>query len=63
MASFLAIVAWYAPHLDDLLASSRQHFGAPIDGAWVVTAPIEQILMPGLRWIDEVSWPQVSERL
>ena len=54
MASFLVIIAWYTPHLDDLVASSRQDYGARIDGAWVVTAPIDQILMPGLRWIDEV---------
>ena len=53
-ASFLACIAWYAPHLDDLMSSSRQDYGARIDGAWVVTAPIDQILMPGLRWIDEV---------
>jgi hypothetical protein len=53
-ASFLACIAWYAPHLDDLRSSSRQDYGARIDGAWVVTAPIDQILMPGLRWIDEV---------
>ena len=53
-ASFLAVIAWYAPHLDDLVSSSRQDYGARIDGAWIVTAPIDQILMPGLRWIDEV---------
>ena len=53
-ASFLACIAWYAPHFDDLMSSSRQGYGARIDGAWVVTAPIDQILMPGLRWIDEV---------
>jgi hypothetical protein len=53
-ASFLAIGSWYAPHLDDLRSSSRQEYGARIDGAWIVTAPIDQILMPGLRWIDEV---------
>ena len=52
--SFLAVIAWYTPHLDDLVASSRQDYGARIDGAWVMTAPIDQILMPGLRWIDEV---------
>ncbi len=53
-ASLIAVIAWYAPHFDDLVSSSRQNYGAPIDGAWVVTAPIDQILMPGLRWIDEV---------
>jgi len=52
--SFLAIVAWYFPHLDDLGASSRQDYGAGIGVEWIVTAPSDQILMPGLRWIDEV---------
>ena len=52
-ASYLAIIAFYGPHLDDLLESSRQEYGARIEGAWVITAPIDQILMPGLRWIDE----------
>ena len=51
--SLLAIVAWYGPHVDDLLESSRQEYGAPIAAAWVITAPIDQILMPAMRWIDE----------
>jgi hypothetical protein len=52
--SLVAVLAWYAPHLDDLVAGSRQDYGARIDGAWVITAPVDQILMPGLRSIDEV---------
>ncbi len=52
-ASFLAVIAWYGPHLDDFWQSSRQQYGARIDGAWVITAPIDQILTPALRWIDE----------
>ena len=52
--SFIAVIAWYLPHLDDLATSSRQAYGAPIGVAWIVTAPIDQILTPGLRWIDEV---------
>ena len=51
--SLLAIAAWYGPHVDDLLESSRQEYGAPIAGAWVITAPIDQILMPAMSWIDE----------
>ena len=51
--SLLAILAWYAPHLNDLLHSSRQEYGSRIEGAWIVTAPVDQILLPGLRWIDE----------
>ncbi|MGH3066445.1 MAG: hypothetical protein ACRDOF_09115 [Gaiellaceae bacterium] len=52
--SLVAVLAWYAPHLDDLVAGSRQDYGARIDGAWVLTAPVDQILMPSLRSIDEV---------
>ena len=51
--SFFAIIAWYAPHLDDLVTSSRQDYGVPIPAAWVLTAPIDQILTPALLWIDE----------
>jgi hypothetical protein len=53
MVCLLAIVAWYAPHLHDLSTSSRQQYGAPIPSAWVITAPFDQILSPGLRWNDE----------
>lgn len=50
--SVLAIAAWYAPHVDDLVRSSRQEFGAPISWYGVITAPVEQILAPGLLWPD-----------
>jgi hypothetical protein len=48
-----AVAVVYAPHVDDLLESSRQQYGARIDGAWIVTAPIDQALLPALEWIDE----------
>ncbi|MBM2821315.1 MAG: hypothetical protein HW413_61 [Thermoleophilia bacterium] len=51
--SFLAIIAWYSPHIDDLLESSRQEYGSPIAAAWIITAPIDQTLWPALIWIDE----------
>jgi hypothetical protein len=53
-ASILAALAWYAPHLDDLAESSQQDYAAPIETGWLLTAPVDQILLPGLRWIDEV---------
>jgi hypothetical protein len=52
-ASFVAILAWFWPHLDDLALNSRQEYGRRIEGAWVVIAPIDQILVPALGWIDE----------
>ena len=51
--SFLAVMAWYAPHLDDLLTSSQQEYGVRIDTRWIITAPIDQTLIPALTWIDE----------
>ena len=53
-ATVIAIAAWYAPHVDDLLHSSRQAYGVPIEPWWLVTAPVDQILLPALIWIDGV---------
>ena len=53
-AATLAICAWYAPHLDDLLASSNQNFGAPIPWFGIVTAPIEQVVAPALLGMEGV---------
>jgi hypothetical protein len=52
-ASLVAVAIAYAPHLHDLFESSRQPYGAPIDDAWIVTAPIDQTLIPAFAWIDE----------
>lgn len=51
-ASALAIGAWYVPHFADLLTSSRQEYSAPIPWFGIVTAPIDQILIPALLWIE-----------
>ena len=40
------IAAWYVPHAGDLLTNSHQEFGAPIPPLGIVTAPIDQILLP-----------------
>jgi hypothetical protein len=53
-ASLVVIAAWYAPHVDDLLRSSRQEYGVDIELRWIVTAPVDQILIPALVWIDGV---------
>jgi mannosyltransferase len=50
----LACAAWYAPHVDDLMESSRQAYGVEIDIGWLATSPIDQILVPSLIWIDGV---------
>jgi hypothetical protein len=52
-ASIAVIVAWWAPHVDDVLASTTQDYGRRISTAWLATAPIDQILIPALTLIDE----------
>ncbi|HVD06523.1 MAG TPA: hypothetical protein VNB89_10910, partial [Gemmatimonadaceae bacterium] len=51
-ASIAAIVAWYAPHLGAVRSSSQVADGVQFGLPWVVTAPIDQILLPALLWID-----------
>jgi hypothetical protein len=53
-AGLLLVAAWYAPHFDDIRESSRQGYGVPIELEWLVTAPIDQILIPAMIWIDGV---------
>ncbi|HEU4970935.1 MAG TPA: hypothetical protein VFT35_03230 [Gaiellaceae bacterium] len=50
--SVAAIVAWYAPHLGAVRSSSQIEDGVQIGFPWVLTAPIDQILLPALLWID-----------
>lgn len=54
-ASILAMSAWYAPHLNELLEHSQQAYGAQISPAGVVTAPVDRILIPALLWIDSAA--------
>ena len=51
-ASGLLILAWYAPHLGEVGASAQIEDGVRIKTAWLVTAPIDQVLLPALVWID-----------
>ena len=51
-ASLLAIVAWYAPHIGQVRDAARIEDGVRIDTPWLVTAPIDQVLIPALVWID-----------
>jgi hypothetical protein len=50
--TLLALGAWYAPHLGEVGSASRIEDGVRIDTWWVWTAPIDQILLPALIWID-----------
>ena len=47
-----AIAAWYIPHSDSIDAIARFPDGVQIGFPWVITAPIDQIALPGLLWID-----------
>jgi hypothetical protein len=52
VSSVAAIYAWYAPHAGAVHSASQIPDGVQIDVPWVVTAPIDQILLPALIWID-----------
>jgi hypothetical protein len=52
VASIAAIVAWYAPHIGAVRSSSQVADGVHFAFPWVATAPIDQILLPALLWID-----------
>jgi hypothetical protein len=47
-----AVAAWYLPHANDVDAIARYPDGVRIGFPWVATAPIDQIVLPGLLWID-----------
>ena len=52
-ASVLAIAVWYAPHFGQIRSASNAD-GFHISTAWLITAPIDQVLLPGLLWIEGV---------
>ena len=52
VASVAAIAAWYAPHIGAVHGAAQIQDGVQIGFPWVLTAPIDQILLPALIWID-----------
>lgn len=50
--STLAIAAWYLPHLGAVAESSQVEYGVRISPLGVLTASIDQTLIPSLLWID-----------
>ena len=50
--SLAAVVAWYAPHSGAVEGAAQIPDGVVISFPWVVTAPIDQIVLPALIWID-----------
>jgi hypothetical protein len=50
--ALIALGAWYAPHLAEVGSASQIEDGLRIDTWWLWSAPIDQILLPALIWID-----------
>jgi hypothetical protein len=53
--SVLVIAVWYAPHVGQIHSTSKVESGFEIRTAWLLTAPIDQVLLPGLLWIEGVA--------
>ena len=51
-ASVVAIGAWYSPHIGEVRNAARIEDGVQIETLWLVTAPIDQVLLPAYLWID-----------
>jgi hypothetical protein len=52
VTSMALIYAWYAAHSGAVESASQIEDGVRIGFPWIVTAPIDQILLPALIWID-----------
>lgn len=50
--SLVAIAAWYSPHIGQIRDASQIEDGVRIDTWWLLTAPVDQVLLPALLWID-----------
>jgi hypothetical protein len=51
--ALIGSVAWYAPHFDDIAESTAGDYGRQIDTAWILTAPIDQTLVPAVTLLDD----------
>jgi hypothetical protein len=52
LLSAAVIYAWYAPHTGTVSESSQTPDGLRVTTQWLVTAPIDFTVFPGLMWID-----------
>ena len=50
--SLVAVAVWYSPKAAEVEASSQIPDGLQITATWLVTAPIDRILLPALIWLD-----------
>jgi hypothetical protein len=51
--TLVVAAAWYAPHFDDIAASTLGEYGQQIETAWLLTAPIDQTLLPAVTLLDD----------
>jgi hypothetical protein len=51
--ALLTVAAWYAPHVDDIARSTLGEYGLQIETKWLLTAPIDQTLVPALTMLDD----------
>ena len=51
--ALLSLAAWYAPHVDDIAGTTLGDYGLKIDTSWLVTAPLDQTLVPALTLLDD----------
>ena len=51
--SITAIAAFYSPHVDDILDSSRQEYAVELSTRWIVTAAIDQTLVPAFSLLSD----------
>jgi hypothetical protein len=51
-ASLVALFAFYAAHLGQVRDAAQIEDGVRIETLWLATAPIDQVLLPALVWID-----------
>ncbi|HXF97661.1 MAG TPA: hypothetical protein VNJ46_03495 [Gaiellaceae bacterium] len=52
LASAAAIAVFYAPHAAELATNARQEYGTQIAPLGILTAPIDQVLVPAFLGID-----------
>ena len=50
--SLVAVAVWYSPKVEEVEASSQIPDGIRIGATWLVTAPIDRVLIPALIWLD-----------
>jgi hypothetical protein len=53
--SLVAIVAWYLPHASQLQTVAQDSGRVQIRSEWLASAPIDQIVIPALVWIDGIA--------